>query len=396
LPLTSLAAQLPPLEVSEKSLLSTFHTFPLKVYLTWREILSGGIKVPRSLNKELSYSREYIFTDVEEGKNYVVYYYPTSCYFIGLKDCFAENNIPQGTSITLEKKGPIHFHFWLKKSKKKIAVPRLTYSPQEDSFADSGEEVFTFALPNKIIYLERDVLQKLLSLYPQRNGRNLLELLILIFKNFSLEADSYSLHFLRAYHLVDLLRQTTQEDVELALLNSSEFVKSEKKKGIFFYQEPVIIPQVIPEAPPEIAEEILPEAISEELPEVVPPSEISEQAAPAVEVLEKPRPEAPRALRKEKLPKKKKVKPEGEKLARVRKSERRVIEEKIESEESAIEALSAIKEEERIGTAEEEREAIPAQEKKEEFKPAPSETPTFGIFAEKLKSALKKKEEKKK
>jgi len=386
LPLAAPSAKLPILEGTENPQLSTFHDFPLKIYLTWREVLSGGVRVPKSLNKELAHAREYTFSDAEEGKSYIVYYYPSDCFFLGLRDFFQANNIPQGTSLTLEKKNHTQFNFWLKKSKKKISVPQLTYDPKEDKFNDTGEEVFTFALPNKIIFLEKETLAQLLPLHVQSDERDLRELLILIFKSFGLESADHSLHFLRAYHLVDVLKQTTQEDVETTLLNSPEFASSEKKKGIFFYQEPMpAVEEVTLEIP---AAEAAPEVIGEE---AIPSGEIEITEAPEsapvlAEAVEKIRVEAP-APGKEKPVKKKKPRPEGERAPKPRKSERRVIEEKIELLESEQEALSAIKEKE----AEAEREELAAREKKEEFKPvAPKET-SFGIFAEKLKSALNKK-----
>jgi len=410
LPLSAPAARLPHLEEVEKPQLSIFHTFPLKIYLTWREILSGGIKIPKSLNKELSQSREYIFTDANEGKNYAVYYYPSSSFFLGLKDFFANNNIPQGTSLTLERKGPTQFNFWIKKSKKKLSVIKLIYDPKEDKFSDRGEDVFTFSLPNKIIYLERDTLARLLSFYAQRDDLDLRKLLILIFKNFSPQANNFSLHYLRAYHLVDVLKQTTQEDVEKTLLNSFEFSKSEKKKGIFFYQEAIEMKEEAkPEVPRELPEEALFVPSFEEVPtEKIPFREIEEERGkelraeraaqtPLVGIEEEVKLEIPSAPKKEKAFKKKRLKMEGEKVLRVKKSEKRLIEEKIELEESVQEAMSAIKEKERK-EAEEEREEIRAKEKKEEFKPVVPAEPSFGLFAEKLKTALtkKKKEEKKK
>ena len=404
LPLAAPLARLPELEAAEKPHLSTFHEFPLKIYLTWREVLSGGVKVPKSLNKELSRGREYTFVDAEEGKSYTVYYYPSGGFFLGLKDFFAVNNIPQGASFTLERKDEHQFNFWLKKSKKKLSVPQLTYDPAKDLFMDTGSDAFTFALPNKIIFLEKEAITRLFSLYSQRDDLDLCQLLLLVFKNFGLEADEYSLHFLRAYHLVDVLKQTSQEDVETALLNSAEFSASEKKKGIFFYHEPKpIVEEAAAEIPAEIAgmpevvtiadevgeEEGLAAEAAEEEREEIP---VAPAALPRVP--EKARAEAPAAPAKERPARKKKVKPEGEGVPRPRKSERRVIEEKIELAESEQEALSAVKEKEEKQA---EREELAARERKEEFKHvAPKET-SFGLFAEKLKSALdkKKKEEKK-
>ncbi len=391
LPLAAPAAKLPEAEATEKPQLSTFHEFPLKIYLTWREVLSGGVRVPKSLNKELSHAREYTFLDAEENKSYTVFYYPTGYFFLGLKDFFLASNIPQGTSLTLEKKGPGQFNFWLKKSKKKISVPQLNYLPAEDKFVSPGAEAFTFALPNKIIFLEKETLAQLLALNEQREEKDLHDLLVLIFQNFSLESDGHSLHFLRAYHLVDVLKQTTQEDVETTLLNSPEFSTSDKKKGLFFYQEPrKAVVEVKPEIPLEAGE-----APEEAVPEAVIPEEEIEgeefispvpvQVAPAVE---KVKIEVPPA--KEKPVKKKKPKVEGERGPRPRKSERRVIEERIELAEGEQEALAAVKEKD------EAEEEIAARDKKEELKPEAAKEITFGgLFAEKLKSALTKKKKEK-
>jgi hypothetical protein len=177
--------------------------------------------------------------------------------------------------MTLERKNAVQFNFWLKKSKKKLVVAKLTYDPTTDTFADAGEAA-TLALPNKIIYIERETLAKLIALYPQRDNLNLKELLILIFKYFSLPSANHALHYLRAYHLLDVLKKTSQEDVEFTLLNSPEFTKSDKKKGIFCYQEAVPAKEVAAAAAE--AEGIPAEAGLEEIaiPEI-PLHEISEE-----------------------------------------------------------------------------------------------------------------------
>lgn len=412
LPISAPMAKMPEIagEV-EKAEMSVVSEFPIKVYLTWREILSGGIKIPRSLSKELSAAREFLFTDPDEGKSYIVYYYPQLNFFLGLKEFYEQHNIPQGTSVTLEKKGPTEFHFWIKKSKKKTAVPKLAYDSREDKFIDSGEEVFTFSEPNKIIYLEAETLGKLLPLYEQRDELDLHDLLVLIFKSFGLSTNNSALHFLRAYHLVDVIKQTTQEDVELTLISSAEFSKSDKKKGIFFYEEPFKPEEAVePEIPAEIPAGLETELEAETAPEAIeaeePPSEgaaeepVEEAAAPGVPEIapaepraEKEKVKAVPVVKKSKPFKRKKPRGEGEKGPRPKKSERRVIEEKIADAESELEALAAVKEQEE----ESEEKVRAAREKKEVARHVPKEEPKFGFFAEKLKSALtvKKKEDKK-
>jgi len=400
LPLSAPLAPLPEFEEVEKPEMSIVQAFPIKVYLTWREILSGGIKVPRSLGKELSHAREYTFTDSEEGKAYTLYYYPDQNYFLGLQDFYAQYNIPQGTSLTLEKTGPNAFKFWVKKSKKKMSVLRLGYDVERDEFVDIGEEVYSHAEPNKIIYIEKETLNHLLPLTASREGLDLRDLLVLVFKDPVLATSAHSLHFLRAYHLVDVLRQTTQDDVEYTLLNTPDFSKSDKKKGVFTYHEPYVPAEEAPFAAayPEAFEEAAPEAytpeeaalaaVAEELRQSEPGAARLEAVEERLEAAEPP--SGPSAgAKKDKAFKRKKPKTEGEKGPRPKKSERRVLEEEIVEKESVQEALAAVKEK-----AEETLEQKQAREKKEEFKPAAAkEEPKFGIFADLLKTALKKKDD---
>ncbi len=413
LPLSAPKAKLPAFGEEERPETTQIHEFPLQTYLTWREILSGGVKISKSLNKELSLSREYIFTDKEEEKDYTIFYYPSSAFFLGLKDFFESNNVPQGARLTLERRGPTQINFWLKKSKKKLPVLKIEYDPKEDKFTASGEEAFTFSLPNKIIHLKRETLSVLFSLYPQRDDLELRELLVLIFKNFGSESNNFALHYLRAYHLVDILKQTTQEEVEKTLLNSPGFSPSKKDKGIFFYREKIEVEEELkPEAPAEILPEAPPPEEVEEAPPVTPLSEAPVEEIPAPEIREEReeeiRIEAPfepvtDAIKekeeiekvpgkREKVLKKKKLRMENDRVRRARKGEKRFIEEKIEIEESEQEALSAIKAEKKKEAEEEAR----AKEKKGKFKPYVSQEPVFGVFAEKLKTALDKTKKKKK
>ncbi|MFQ5721081.1 MAG: hypothetical protein ACE5GI_01140 [Candidatus Aminicenantales bacterium] len=412
LPLAAPKAKLPNFDVAPQSQPKSAHEFPLKIYLTWREILSGGLKIPLRYKREFSKSKEYTFTDVEGQKDYIVYYYPSLSICLGLKDFYEINNVPQGASLTLEKQKPTHFNFWIKKSKKKLSVAKITYNSAEDKFIDTGQEVFTFSLPNKIIHLERESLQKIFSLYDQRDKLNLEELLVLVFKIFGLEGEGFTLHYLRAYHLVDILKQTREEEVEWVLTNSPQFYKLEKKKGLFSYEEPIKTEEAEVKAPPEITPEMIPEEKVEEVPaEAIPvtsspgqpmpplPEEIrAPEALPEVTIKE-PSPLEKPPLKKEKPVRKKRVKirMEGEKVFRRKKGEKRIIEEKIELEESEQEALIALKAKEKKEAAEETIVAS-SKEKKPQYKPFVSEQPVFGIFAEKLKSALdqQKKPKKKK
>lgn len=427
LPLSTRRVKLPKFEDDSEFKSSQPQKFPLKVYLTWREILSGGIKIPKGLTRELSNAREYVFIDAEKEKEYTVYFYPSSGIFLGLKEFFEENNVPQGASLTLERAEDGSFRFWLKKSKRKLTVLQVSYNPKEDKFVTDNKESATRCLPHKIIHLENDTLFKLFSLYEQRDKMDLRELLILIFKNFGLEGEALSLHHLRAFHLVDILKHTSLEDVEKTLALSPEFTQAEKNAGIYLYTEKVKaaeevlgeeVSTISPEKETEFESEEFP---AEELPEIgtvgeieafVELQEVEEiekpfEATPEVEISVPPQqpkdalkeelPESAEKGKKEKVSKKKRqrIQMEAERVPKRRKGEKKFIEERIELEESEMEALFAIKADskakpKRIDSARPTTEA-PEKEKEEEFKHVPSEEPMTGIFGDMLKSALAKK-----
>jgi hypothetical protein len=402
LALSAPMADVPELDELEKPEMSLVQDFPIKIYLTWREIASGGIKIPRSLSKTLSHAREYAFTDSEENKTYTLYYYPGQNFFLGLQEFYTQNNIPQGASLTLERTGPTTFKFWVKKSKKKMSIIRLAYDAERDEFLDNGEEAYTYAEPNKIIYIERETLAHLLPLTATREGFDLRDFVFTVFSDPVLATSAHSLHFLRAYHLIDLVRQTTQEDVEYVLINSPEFAKSDKKKGVFTYHEPFIPEEeaavagaygegyVEPAPEAYTPEEAALEAVAAEMLSAEPETGIEEPEIPAGQPPAPPKPGAATAKKKE-FKRKKPKEGGGEKGPRPKKSERRVIEEKLAEEESERDALAAVKEKE-----EETPEQRVAREKKEELKPAAKkkEELKFGLlFGDLLKTALKKKPE---
>ena len=428
IPLAAPRAKLPPLDFEAKSSAQKPQKFPLKAYLTWREVLSGGVTIPKALNKELSGAREYIFTDAESGDQYTTYYYPKHNVFLGLSDFYKKNMVTQGASLTIEKKELTHFKFTLKKSKKKISAPLVTYDPKKDRFSTDGEESLTSSLPNKIIYLESATLSKLFTLYKNKEKLNLQELLILIFKNFGMEGEALSLHFQRAFHLLDMLKHTTLEDVETILCSSHEFIRSEKKYALFLYLEKIKSEDEIEKLPADEEEILKPfpvgrleEAEEEEgLPEIgtvgeietpevileesIPekkevPKKVKKIAAapepPAEVTPEKPLEIKPPEPKKEKEPKKKKhkVKVEPDKALRRRKGEKRIIEERIELEESELEALFAVKAKTKK-EPEVEKPLEPAEQvAKEAFTAPDSGGALSGIFGEKLKSALSKAKE---
>ncbi|MDI6698497.1 MAG: hypothetical protein QME85_06115 [Candidatus Saccharicenans sp.] len=406
LPISAEPVAVPDLGEVEALQHTRVENFPFKIYLTWREILSGAIRVPRSLSREFD-SREYQLVDDEDGKVYTVYYFPEGNYLLGLAEFYRANNIPQGTSLTMDKKGPDRLTFWIKKSKKKTSTFFLEYDRESGRLALSGQEVFTLAMPNKSIFLENEVVTRLLQMSEDCQDLDLRQILVKILTTPELTGNTRSVHFLRVYHMVDLLKPTTAEDVEYVLSAAPEFVASEKKEGMYFYQEvkaPVEVPaeeearaevsllsslaeQLASGEVEETPAEVETAAVQAEAPEEAGPVETAPPATqPEIQIRLEPL-KKEKEKEKEKPLKKKKPKAE-DKGPKPKKSERRVIEEKIMEEESEIEALEAIKaqEEELEEAAAGGEETIPVEIE------VAKEEPKFGFFAEMLKSALGKKQ----
>ena len=409
IPLSAPQAKLPKFDSEAKSDLLKQQEFPLKIYLTWREILSGGLTIPANLSQSLSSSLEYIFTDSERGKQYQVYLYPKFDLFIGLQEFYKQHNVTQGASLTLTQKDNINFDFGLKKAKKAMSAPMIKYDYKKDIFTVT-QEISTSALPNKIIYLRNDTLKKLFSLYDQRDKLDLQELLVIIFKTFGLKGKALSLHVQRAYHLVDILKHTTLENIKKTLLLSPEFSASGKKEDLFFYQEKIKKPEEIDhealfEVPGSVKAKPSTQEIEEELTEI---GTVGEVETPTVVLEEKPplkpkKEKKPKKKAEEELPpepkKEKKLKkkrhvptPEEDKGLRQKKGKKRIIEEQIELEESEMEALFAIKADKKQEI--EEIKTIQEPKKKEEYAaPEQTDQALSGIFGAKLKSALGEKKQ---
>lgn len=415
LPISSPLAPVPDLGQGEGLQYTRVDSFPFKVYLTWREILSGAVRLPRSLSREFT-SREYQVVDDEDGKSYTVYYYPDGNFILGLAEYFQTNNIPQGTSLTINRKTEDTFTFWIKKSKKKTATYKLEYDSATGHFSLGQGEVFTLAMANKSLNLDREIVAHLLTMQDESQDLDLRQLLVKVFKTPELTGNSRSLHFLRAYHLVDLLRATTAEDIEYVLNNAPEFVASEKKEGIYIYQES-LEPKEVPVEEEKAASSFL-ESLAEQLagsrdeaettmsPESAAPEEQegamveevteeiqAETVAPPIQeaeikvTLEPVKKEKAREIEKEGKPGKKKKELTEDKKFKSKKSDRRLIEERIVEEETEIEALEAVK------AQQEEAEEAEAEDKtiQVELEAAKQEA-KFGFFAEMLKSALTKKQ----
>ena len=263
---------------------------------------------------------------------------------------------------------------------------------------DPGEEVFTFAEPNKIIYIEREALPQFLlssrratastsriSSFPSSRIRSWPRPRIPSISSRSTTSSTSS-------------AKRTQEDVEFTLLNSPEFAKSENKKGVFTYHEPYVPKEGAP------LESAFPKNLRRTRGRAITPRGSGPRsrgrraagrrgrrgrgpqgASEGAHSPTRPRrhPEESKGLQEKEADYRGREGPGPE--------EKRTPRHRREARRGRIGPGSPGR---RQGKEEEGLEQR-AKEKKEEFKPAPKEQPKFGIFGDLLKTALKKKDDKK-
>ena len=125
------------------------------------ELMPGGSPTfPKPRDIEFLYHNlEMLFDEIQDK-------------FIGatLKEYYQKNSITQGASLTLEKGEDHTIQITLKRSKKGLSVPNVSYDAKKDRFSLADKEISTTSLPNKIIFLDSDALKAVESLYSERMG----------------------------------------------------------------------------------------------------------------------------------------------------------------------------------------------------------------------------------
>lgn len=374
----------------------------LRFYLTWREIFSGALRIPREFQNVFGEEREIILTDQDKRKTYKAFYYPEEGFLLGLNEIYQTYNPIQGSLFFLQKDDFNKYIYSFRKAKKVITAFKCEYDREKRRIVFTGHPVETHTDINKTILILKDELDKINSLWEEGSKiENLNELLHFVFMNFGNPSESYKIFHLKAYHIADMFRNVRKEDFETVLFGNPEFFPSEEEKGFFYLDLTKIGGEEVVEEVEEEKEEVeileeemesfeekeFMEQIEQPLETVVPEEEIIEKSEieePVVE--EKPEVSPPSELEiyrrfKEEL---KKTKIKG------KKGGRKVIEERIRLEESEKEAEIYIKE------SVEEQEREKPEEKEEVVKPPLKETPKIGIFGAKLSKVLSEKKEDKK
>lgn len=368
----------------------------LRFYLTWREIFSGALRIPREFQSVFGEEREIILTDSEKRKNYNVFYYPEDCFLLGLGEIYQSYNPIQGSLFFLQKEDFNRYVFSFRKAKKVITAFKCEYDREQRKIISTGQPVETHTEVNKAILISKDELSKITSLWEEgTRAETLNDLLHFVFLNFGSPDESYKIYISKAYHIADMFKNVRKDDFEIVLFGNPEFFYSEEEKG-YFYLDLTKIGMEEVEKEAELPQEEI-ETFEEEF--IERGEEPAEQFIPLEEAVEEPEVKEEEKLEfreeqvspsepeleiyrrfKEEL---KKTKIKG------KKGGRKIIEERIRLEESEKEAEIYIKE------TVEEKESAKGEEKEEIARTALKETPKVGIFGAKLSKILSEKKDKK-
>lgn len=367
----------------------------LRFYLTWREIFSGALRIPREFQSVFGEEREIILTDPEKRKNYNVFYYPEDVFLLGLGEIYQSYNPIQGSLFFLQKEDFNKYVFSFRKAKKVITAFKCEYNREQRKIIFTGQPVETHTEVNKAILISKDELSKITSLWEEgTRAETLNDLLHFVFLNFGSPDENYKIYILKAYHIAAMFKNVRKDDFETVLFGKPEFFYSEEEKG-YFYLDLTKIGMGEVEKEVELPQEEI-ETFEEEF--IERSEEQAEQFIPLEEAVEEPEVEEEEKLefREEQVSPSeseleiyRKFKEEHKKTKiKGKKGGRKIIEERIRLEESEKEAEIYIKE------TIEERESAKGEEKEEIAKTALKETPKVGIFGAKLSKILSEKKDK--
>ncbi len=202
-----------------------------KHILTWREVLSGAVRVRKGLRNLLSGEME--LRALAKTGEYTVHYFPEKNLILGLDRFYRENLVVQASQLFMEWKED-HFELSLRTEKKPFRAPMLIYHPEDDGFSLKDAEISTEMDLEPRAFISREELHLLIGKLRQwRVIRDLTALLRELIKNFGDPQQDFKIHYLKLLHLLDIIHATPKEDLLKALLGNPEFYQDEEEFGFF-------------------------------------------------------------------------------------------------------------------------------------------------------------------
>jgi len=207
---------------------------PNRYYLTQREISAGAIRL-RPGFFDLGDAIEIEMVDSKQKKSFLVYHYKDVNLLLGLKEIFDRYKALQSTIIQFDSFDDGRLFFTLRTTKKGTIADQIQYIPEEKAFKALEEKIASPVFVNKSMFLEASVFHHLFEkLRHFRRIDTLNRLIHKIFLEFGVKERNYEIHFLRLFHIMDLIYPMDIRLIEDIILCSPEFVPAEKLLGVFY------------------------------------------------------------------------------------------------------------------------------------------------------------------
>lgn len=212
-----------------------------RYYLTQREILSGALRLKPGLY-DFADATEIEAADTVSKKIHVLFYYRNEDLLLGFETIYNNYKVLQGTTLIFEQDEQRQFHFTIKTTKKGTITDRVIYDPEQKLFRVSEEKVAAPVFVNKAMFLEADVFRTLENRIGEfRKLETYNKLIHKVFLEFGIKEKNYEIHILRLCHILDLIYPVDLKTVGEIILSSPEFIPSEKIAGVFYLDSDAVV-----------------------------------------------------------------------------------------------------------------------------------------------------------
>lgn len=205
-----------------------------RYYLTQREIYAGAVRL-KSAFFESGESIEIELVDGKTKKSHLLYYYSDESLLLGFKDIFERYKALQAMILTFDPQEDGRWQFNIRITKKGTIADKIVYDPEKKAFKVTEEKIASPVFVNKAMYLESDIIKAIYDRIDEYRAIEALnELIHKIFLEFGVKERNYEIHFLRLYHILDLIYPIDLKLLEEVILSNSEFIPSDKLVGVFY------------------------------------------------------------------------------------------------------------------------------------------------------------------
>ncbi len=212
-----------------------------RYFLTQREVASGAVRLKPGLY-HFGDAVEIEAADTLTHKKYTLYYYQDENLLLGFDKVFESYKALQGTTLVIEQTPAGDFQFTVKTTKKGAITDKVVYDAEKKVFVVSGEKMASTVAPNRSIFLEAEVFHALAERMDEfRKAETYNKLFHKIFLEFGGREKNYEIHILRLYHILDLIAPVDLKLVEEVILSNPEFIPAEKMAGVFYLDSDAVV-----------------------------------------------------------------------------------------------------------------------------------------------------------